>query len=322
MILLFTDTTGNDELKELLGFLDADLKYKNLKSDIISATNVIVELIGQTIYDLAVIAYAKPAPSQAEKDLIHAVRYPIAIEGYRTFAPNKDLAHTNKGRVTRIEDKEQAPFEWMIERDNVAMERKYYKSLDDLITYLDNNHLDAWKVTESYKDTHNLFIRTTRDYDKYFPIDKSHYLLIKLAPGIRLSEDNDIKSRIGKDMYDTMKTALKAGNSVSDEDLLEKIKEALVYKSMAWAMRRLSVQLFPEGVLQSFVSDRLTIKGKRPSMKSETEGAAQHFDKDADKVFIQIEQIITAIDLLANPITITEEETFPYFDENDQFIST
>ena len=60
MELLFTDATGNVELKELLGFLDLSIPYKNIKSKIITATNDVVNLIGQATYDLAVIEYKKP----------------------------------------------------------------------------------------------------------------------------------------------------------------------------------------------------------------------------------------------------------------------
>ena len=321
MVLLFTDNIGDDEMKELLGFLDADLNFKNIKSDIIEATNEVIDLIGQAMYDLAVTAYQKAIPTQADKDLIFATRYPIAIQGYRTYAPNKDLSHTTKGRVTRIEDKEQAPFEWMIERDNIAMERKYYRALDNLIKYLDVNGGDPWKATDAYKSTHNLFIRTTKDFDDYFPIGKSRLLLIKLAPGIRLTENKEIRSRLGQTLFDEMKTNLKAGQDVADKVLLEKIKEATVYKAMAWAMRRLSVQLFPEGVLQSFVSDRLTVKSKQVPIKSEAEGAAQNFDKDAAQVFIDIEEIITVLNYV-EPVDEIEELPYPYLDEENSFVST
>lgn len=320
MTLLFTDVTGNDELKELLGFLDADLKFKNLKSDIIEATNEVIQLIGQEMYDTAVTAYAKAdnVKTQDEKDLIFAVRYPIAIQGYRTFAQTKDLAHTNKGRHTRIGENEQAAFEWMIVRDNKAMERKYYKSLDNLITYLDVKGGNAWKATGAFKATHDLFIRTTAEFDMHFPIGKSRLLLIKLASGIRQAEKRDIKPRIGAVLFDAMKTKLKVGDNVDDANLLLLIQEACTYKAMAWAMRRLSVQLFPEGVLQTFFSDRSTVIGKRPTLKSETEAAAQAFDQDAKQVLLNIESIITKL----NYVEGDQEEVYPSYSKTDKYFST
>lgn len=321
MILLFTDNTGDNELKELLGFLDADLRFKNMKSDIIEATNEVVDLIGQEMYDLALIAYKKldTEKTQDDQDLLFAMRYPIAIEGYRKFAPNSDLAHTNKGRVTRIEDKEQAAFEWMIERDNVAMERKYFRALDNLIKYLDVKGGQPWKDTDAFKSTQQYFVRTTKDFDDVYPIGKSRLLLIKLMPGIRLAENREIHSRIGKVLFDDMKSKLEAGDAVTDPELLKKIKEAECWRAMAFAMRTQSVQLFPEGVLQSFVSDRLTIKSKQVPIKSEAEGAAQNFDKAADQVLGEIEAIITKLNYVESA---EEDPPYPTLDEENEFVST
>ena len=55
MKLLFNTTTtaGNTELKEALGFINADLPIKNMKTDLMSATIRIVKIIGKEGYKLA-----------------------------------------------------------------------------------------------------------------------------------------------------------------------------------------------------------------------------------------------------------------------------
>jgi hypothetical protein len=59
MKLLFqtTGTAGNTELKELMGFIDADLKFKNILPDIITSTNDVIDLVGIEVYDKAVALY-------------------------------------------------------------------------------------------------------------------------------------------------------------------------------------------------------------------------------------------------------------------------
>lgn len=307
MELLFTPQIGNEELAELLGFLDIDIKYKKLSSKLITATNDVIALVGQEMYTLALAEYKKTIDQN--NDLIFHMRYPIAIQAYRKFAPHNDVSHTNKGRINRVEENEKTPFEWMIDLDNKALERSYYEALDNLIKYLDKN-IDTWKETDAYEKTHNLFLRTAEQFDDFFPIGNSRLILLKLAPGIRKAEDNEIKPRIGSTLFATMKQQLKDNSEEINEELLYKIREACVYRSMAWAMQRLSVQLFPEGVLQGFVSDRMTINARKPSEKSETAATAQYFNADADIVLREIESIITklsAVDIIVEPITFNPD---------------
>ena len=306
MELLFSSETGQTELANLLGFLDIDISYEKLSSKLITATNEVIALIGNEMYDLALVEYKKAADVPDKNiDLIFNVRYPIAIQAYRKFAPHNDISHTNKGRVNRVEENEKTPFEWMIDSDNKALERSYYEALDNLIKYLDKN-IATWKETDAYEKTHNLFLRTADQFDDFFPIGNSRLIFLKLAPGIRKAENNDIKSRIGKVMFETMKQQLKDEAVDINEELLLKIREACVYLAMGWAMQRLSVQLFPEGVLQGFVSDRMTINSRRPSEKSETAATAQYFYADAKIILADIESIITKIntpDVIIEPIT-------------------
>ena len=318
MELLFSSEIGQTELSNLLGFLDVDIKYEKLKSKLITATNDVITLIGQEMYDLALDHYSKPdTDTEKNTELIFNVRYPIAIQAYRKFAPHNDISHTNKGRVNRVEENEKTPFEWMIDLDNKALERSYYEALDNLIKYLDKS-ITSWKDTDAYEKTHNLFIRTAEQFDDFFPIGNSRLIMLKLAPGIRKCEKNEILPRIGKELFNTMKQELKDESQNMNEELLYSIREACVYRAMAWAMQRLSVQLFPEGVLQAFISDRMTINSRKPSEKSETAATAQYFNADADGVLIDIESIITKLN---TPDVVIEPLTYEA-DPDNKFLST
>lgn len=314
MKLLFKDATGNVELKSLLGFLDLDLKFANIKAKIITATNDVINVVGQEMYDLAISEYEK-ADDATDKnnDIIFNFQYPIAIQAYRKFAPHNDLSHTNKGRVNRIEDKEKTPFEWMIEKDNQALERSYYEALDDLIRYLEKN-IAAWKETDSFKKTHELFITTAAEFDDVFPIGNSRLLLLKLAPGLRKAEDEEIKPRIGAELFTSLKE-----DASTNVLLVKKIKEAMVYKALAWGMRRLNAQLFPEGVLQGFISDRITMNARKAPEFNEAYTAAHFFEEDSKTVLIDIESIITKLN------QIVGEEIAPMIyqsNSDDKYLTT
>jgi hypothetical protein len=79
----------------------------------------------------------------------------------------------------------------------------------------------------------------------------------------------------------------------SDLHLLKLILRATVFYALAWSIPRLSVQLYPEGVLQYVVSDKATTQGLKPSLKSEPEAARQAFAADFDRAVLEIETFLT-----------------------------
>lgn len=298
-----TGTAGNTELKELLGAVDADLKLKNLLPDIITATNDVIDLIGLEVYNKAVLVYNEGDTADVDKPFVYAVRYPIAVNAYRLFAPSNDLAHTNNGRKMRQDENEKLPFQWMIDSDNAALEKRYYRALDDLIKFLDRSAVETespttlytiWTASDAFKATQKLFIRTVFEFDEAFPI-QSRLLLIKLAPGISKCEQYEIRPRVSDEKFNALKSALKSNTPITDAtdlELIRLIREASAAYSLAWAMPRLSVQLYPEGVLQHVTSEKATTKGAKPTLKSETEAARQAFMQDAEIAFTAIEKLL------------------------------
>jgi len=313
MNLLFqtTGTSGSTEIKNLLGALDADIKLQNLIPDLITSTNEVIDLIGIEIYNKAVEAYNNGTIAENDKSFVYTVRYPIAVNAYRLFAPSNDISHTNNGRKMKQDDSEKLPFQWMIDADNAALEKRYYRALDDLIKFLDRSKVVSettetlytiWTSSDAYKSTQKLFIRTVSEFDDHFPIN-SRLLLLKLAPGIHKCEQYEIRPRLASEKFNELKTALKANTPITeptDLELIRLIREASVAYSLAWAMPRLSVQLYPEGVLQMVTSEKATTKGAKPPMMSETEAARQAFTNDANRAFVEIEK------LLAPPLAIDE----------------
>jgi hypothetical protein len=329
MKLLFNTigTAGNTELKELLGFIDADLKLKNLIPDIITATNDVIDLIGLEVYNKAVAVYESASTNEADKNLIYAVRYPIAVNAYRLFSPSNDVAHTNNGRKMKQDDGEKQAFEWMLDRDNAAHENRYYRALDDLIKFLDRSKTETessttlytiWTASEAFKATHNLFIRTVKEFDDIFPI-KSRLLLLKLAPGISDCEQYEIRPRVGTEKLNALKQALKENTPITDApdlELIRLIRQASVAYSFAWAMPRLSVQLYPEGILQHATSTTTTTRGAKPTLKTETQEAAQAWKRSFEIVIAEIEKLMQPAPPIEQITNVIPDQLF-----GDKFMS-
>ncbi|EHO13813.1 DUF6712 family protein [Myroides odoratimimus] len=302
------DNKGGVELKELLGFLDIDLKYKNIKQEINASTRELIKLLSKPIYDQLYDDYSKGL----DNELIELVQYPIAIDAYRSYAPNGDISHTNNGRRMRMDDNEKQAFEWLIERDNNALERKYYRALDTLIDYL-YEHCEEWKSTDAYTQLVSSLFKTTEEFDDIFPIN-SRLLLLKLQPGIKRALDSEIRPRVTEDTYTTLKTAPEA----LDSELLNTIKSICVFYSLAWAMPRLSIQLFPEGMLQGYISDRVVTPGRKAAAKNELAYARENFEEDYKKDLLKLEELVK---VQIDPVA-TSEPSMPLYIAGDKYLST
>ena len=324
MKLLFDyDTNDGDlEIHQLIGHIDKDIDFDKLKSDIISATKDVIRVIGKPVYDSVVTIYESGSLTDDQKDLLYNTRYPIALDAFRHHVKSSDVTHGNNGRKMRVDDHEKQAFEWMLDRDNENLERKYYKAFDELIQYLDENNT-LWKSSTAFQESQKYFIRTTADFDPYYPIN-SRLLLLKLQPAFRQCEKRQIMPRLPEGEFNAIKDKLKSSTALDAEEtlLVDLIKEACVFHALAWGMRVLRVTLFPEGVLQNFTSDRTTTKGRLPSVKLETELAAQEFEKRSKEVLQELESLVTTqngentaedIDCMSNP-TYT-------FDDDDSFVS-
>ena len=278
-------SNGSTELKILLGFLDVDIKFANIKSDILSATKEVKALVGKEVFDKAFDAYNSEDTTQEE--LLYYMRFPIAINAYRMYAPNADLAHTPNGRKMRTDEQEKNAFEWMIDRDNEALERKYYRALDDLLHYLEESELPEWKSSDEYKKLQKSIFKTTDEFNEHFPIE-SRLLLLRMLPGINQCIAHEFKPRVG----DVLNQLLSNDIQPDKEELNFCVKQACAYYALAWALPRFSVQMFPEGVLQKYTSDRMTSQAKKVPELNEIAWAKQSFEEDYNKAIARLEMIL------------------------------
>ena len=289
---------GQDEIRDVTGFTDADLSFSSLKSSLEAAAEDVVKVIGQKTYEAIYNLYAAEPLTEEEDelDLIKKLQICIAFNGIRIYAPLKDLAFTNQGRSMRVDEHHKSAFEWQIDRHNESMESAYYKSLDRLIESLDkiNPTIDGtekWKDSDVYKNSFDVLFRTTDEFNEFFAIE-SRYLLMKLAPGIRKIKMEELIPRMTKDVFNQYMANLKSGTEVENEQILYQMKSACAYLSLAWAVPRMSATLFPSGIMQSYVSDRMTAQAKKVPEKSEVGVLALCFEEDGKRALNMLEELL------------------------------
>lgn len=323
MTLLFkTDKDFSAQFKEILGFVDADFRYINIKAKLIAATQELIDLIGQATYDEIESVYTTDTDTDNHK--VYLAQSSIAINAYRLYAPNNDLSHSNNGRASRKSDENGVAFEWMLERSDKQLERDYYKAVDQLLEYLENEKSNVWLNSDSRAKHNQYFINTTKDFEEFFPIE-SRLLLMKLIPSIRKYEREKVLPVIGVLKYDAYKTLIKAGAGITPTMLpmYKLIQEALVNYAFAWAMDHLTVQLLPDGMLQKYSSDRVTVRGTKVPEQLQTQLAGEKFLLNGNRIMSDIEALIEKENELNTQYKSPEDFIHDFgFDEDDSFVDS
>jgi hypothetical protein len=306
---------SSDELKELLGYLDADISFKNLLPDIITSTKEVKKLIGNEVYNHLSNTYSTNLEEgvftndfeDIESNLVRSTRYSIAVKAYSLFAPSNDLSHSTDGRRMRNSDNEKMAFQWMIDADNKEQEKRFYRSLDDLIELLDESKPDdyanlsedekentlyyKWISSSNYKAQKSLFLNSLEAFNQHYIIE-SRLLFTKLASGIEECERREIFPRLGKEKFLELKEIQSSTTDTKEIELIYQIKKACAFYALAWAIPKMSITLFPEGVLQFQISDRQNTQAKKPPIGNEHEYAVQSFIKSFMFAISDIEALL------------------------------
>lgn len=300
MEILFNKDAGDSfEILEVLGITDADFRIAQLWQYLRSASRSILKIIGEDNYTVAVTDY-KGGKSSEFCDL---VRYAVALDAFRHFAPLSDVSFTTQGRAFRRDDHMVGAFEWQIDKSDAAMERSYYKAVDEIIAYIQED--DAMQPSEYMQRFAGLYVPSLDEFQKYIHLNDSHLLYFKLAPSLRLCEQTEIMNRLGTKFLEYKKKELKSSY------IHTLIQQSCIYFAMKDGIRKLSVQLFPEGLMKIASNTR-----QKAADGYDIEVAVDFYDKELDKLLLQLENEVKKLD----PLSVRRRMI--NFDDDDSFVTT
>ncbi|MHC1707485.1 MAG: DUF6712 family protein [Bacteroidales bacterium] len=318
-MLFNKDDIGNQEIKDILGFINADLSFDNLKTDIELAEEEMRALLGDDLFDAIVEFYnsddfERSEPSgeeweEGEQERItlwtKIVKYsqaPVAFYAYREFADSGDLMHSNKGRTMISNENEKTPFEWMIERNNQSMIAKAHKLTDRLLSLIDANPQDedlaeVYFETEAFSKNHNNLILNARVFNEIYPIDNSPRFFAKVAPFIREIEDTRVIPVLTSETYDFLLAKLLGSDPLDDDDkiLIRFARVPIVLYTMATAIERFSIEVLPSGVFQNYIPGAQSMMAKNPAPSDIKSKFAALLTQQADFALSQLQKHLAKV---------------------------
>jgi len=322
------DSKGSQELKQLIGFIFASIDFDNLKSYIEMGERDVKKIISSEVFKVALDHYASDhfqkvveAPTEGESEdthpeylildeLVLKIQYPVAIGAYRKYAPSNDITHSDKGRQIFVSEEEKPAFEWQIEKDNENLLSLYHEAIDMLLEFLDA-HIDdtvstgdpeiqtpllPWGTTKEYEATKQLFINTADDFEQYFSIHRSRMVFLSLVPSMTRVQDGQIKPCFTEQKYAELKEQILDDDlSEANKPLVELSASALALISMSVAIKRLSIELLPNGLFQNYTTS--VIKSKAASPKVDRNEVSINLERDGMKELRRLQDLLHKLDL-------------------------
>ena len=337
-----------DEVRRLTGNYYANNNFEKLQTDWILAQEEVVKIVGADVMTRALAFYHSadyvPYTSESissgsgsddtiDSDLVHYLQIPIAFLATHNYYQSNMVSHEDTGRKVKInEQNEKMPWEWMIDRDDLAQLRKIHGTLDRLLIWLETNAIDQWIDSPQRIASRKLFVNTTAIFQAAYPIDQSPRFFYTVLAFNLEAQTRIIKKAIGSELYDALLTywtnfqTIDAGSSAmssglpggesSDyyDELIALIQTVIPLFTMTIAVKRLSLSVLPYGVVQQFQSQFQSRQSSQVPQSKAIEAYCQPLLSEVQYALDDIKKIIQSSDPEAG-----EYQFLPTNDENNKY---
>lgn len=304
MELLFNkNNNGSEELSAITSNYYESNQFDRIKVKVTLAQEKVALVISLAVMNKAIAHYKSDrymASDETEAELlltglVQHIQMPVAYLATHEYYKANELTHDDTGRKMKIDaTTERTPWQWQIDRDDELSIRTYYRSLDRLIAFLDANanSIDEWKNSDARAVANSLFVRSAGEFSRWFPIDDSGVFYYAVVPFIRKVERERINPALGE-LAQTLKDARLAGTETdTQKDIIESIQNCIPLFVMAEAVKRLSIQILPDGVVQNYFSDRMDRKASQAAALAHIKELSALFYADAEKAFDAVKRMV------------------------------
>lgn len=295
MALFNKSGQGSAELHDLTGTFYAANRYENIAVEIEAATAEVARTIGTALMKRAEQYYSSemysPTGTSLDDILVRMLRLPVACLAMRRYFQQNIVSHEDSGLKLKVGDDEKVPWEWMFDRDDRALQEKYYRSLDALYDFLEDNDVPEWTTSPLHEAVQEAIVHGMADFERVYPIDHSYYTYFMLLPLIVEMQEARLRPVL-KERWDTM---------VSGENrpVLRLAQRYVILLAMATAVERWSLEVFPQAIARRFTP---SYQGNRESTAATT-AEMEWFVKSLQR---------QAADALQDMITAINQEEHPY----------
>lgn len=295
LILFHSGDTGNAELRK---YVSANVSFDidQMEPQIALIANKFVrDVLGPATFDALVEAFnaeeEEAGMSEEQLALLPYCQKIIANLACLAHMPIGGVYFSNMG-ISVPQSTDAAPAsQWRIRDIKNSFAFDGFNAIEELLEYLWENGEDFvdWQESEAEARHREFFILTSKEFSKYFWIEESYQLYRMLKPTMRMVERFYVKSVIGKELFDEIKSQILAYD-VSEENqyLLDNyIIPAVANLTFTVGAPRLQIDISEFGISQN------TIEGsKGESALSKKPAARDLVDQNKELADITGENIL------------------------------
>lgn len=302
----------NTNLTEIRQYITVSMAgdFDSLKPHIAAAELLYIkDLLGKSLYDRLTAHYSGSSSgsgsasgsggvsaSEDLDELLPYVQRPLILFAYHLGADELGVNISDQGIQIVSTDTHKQAFQWQVKGVKDSWINKAYIFTEELLEFLDENKTNypEWASSQACTESKEFFILSAEQFNEYVWIGKSRRLYTLLKPIMRFVERRYIKATICQELYDKIKEEIRQGTTGDDNSkLLEWIRPAVAYHTMARAIKQLSIEVLPEGVLQTIIQGE-TLEEKKPAAGTEKAVAANTLIVDADSEIRSLQKYLDA----------------------------
>jgi hypothetical protein len=350
--MIFNKTSnGAEELRTLTGSYYASNEFDKVSIKVVLASEQLTNLIGKAIFEKAETHYLGdnylleedpdtepletgsgsgsggsgiPAVNYPLLDqLVQHIQLPIAFLATLWHYQGNDLSHEDSGRKMKIDaTSEKIGWQWQYDADDAAAMRNYQKTFDRLIRFLNENakSFPEWTDSDAKRNLLSLFISTAEQFNSLFAIDDSPVFFLRIAPIMREVERKFIKPILG-DKFAELKELIQSGDEITEEDqeLIDYVCDPIPLLTMSMAVKRFSLTVIPEGVVQNYFAESEGRKSSKPVTLDMIDAVSKTLKKDGLEILDELKKYYSA--LITDESDDDISDMYPQQTRRDKFIS-
>lgn len=261
----------------------------------------ITDITGTEIYKQAETYYKQLdfdfRSEEKEYLLVKKFQLTNALFAYVKMIPSLDAGHGNDGRKKGIGENEKELTALEQYKDEANILNLAYEALEDLLIFLEEQNFEAWEKAPVKQMLKSLVITKLSEFNEYFTLGSSR-MFFTMLPMIREVQEMKVVPAITRTRMTALLEAMKAAEPTDEQkellEMLPLIRRPLVLASLALAIKRLPVEVLPDGIVQTQIIG--SIREKRIASKEATRAVIDSLTDDANAAFAILQDYVTGLD--------------------------
>lgn len=254
-------------------------------------------ILGTTEYDNLVTASGSLPYAGNDLALYNKLKAPLAQISAYLAVPDLDVNLSTNGFTVHKDESSAPASQKRVEQFRLSQLRKAMSGFDRLLAWLEAEKATYtdWAAGEGYTELKQGFVNTTAEFNAVVDIANSRHLFMRLRPYRRKVEQYELKSYLGADLYDEIKSEIAAGSiSADNQALLPFIREAVSNRAIAKGMLPLNLQIDERGHLVQGIQESHTMKMQAHAKDAHIDTMVKQYNAEADAFFEKIRNYLNA----------------------------